>query len=165
MAEEYVIRITADGSAQDSGTVPVAIPGAGGVTTPKASTPSATSGDASVQLTKMVATGALVPAVTTLASTGVSMVGLATGNNKMQQRINIATSMASKGSAAFGSAKVGFAVGGPAGAAVGIAVWGIGEATNVMATAMRHDIEHRNECYKLGVTRERAGLTTNRRRR
>lgn len=165
MAEEYVIRITADGSAQDSGTVPVAIPGAGGVTKPKASTPSATPGDASVQLTKMVATGALVPAVTTLASTGVSMVGLATGNNKMQQRINIATSMASKGAGLINTVTTYGAIGGPIGAIAGVAVWGIGEATNVMATAMRHDIEHRNECYKLGVTRERAGLTTNRRRR
>lgn len=165
MAEEYVIRITADGSVQDSGTVPVAIPGAGGVATPKASTPSATPGDASVKLTKMVATGALVPAVTTLASTGVSMIGLATGNNKMQQRINIATSLVSEGAAAFGSAKVGFAFGGPVGAAVGLAVWAISKAPNVMATAVIRDVEHRNECYKLGVTRERAGLTTNRRRR
>lgn len=159
MAEEYVIRITADPAAQEEKKAPVAMPNGSGVSAPPAPA------DTSANVGKMVAKAALAPALATLASTSVGMIGLTTGNNRVQQRMNLATSMISKGTSLYSTAATFAAVGGPAGAIAGVAAWTIGEAAQMSATAIRHNVEYRNECYKLGVTRERAGLTTNRRRR
>lgn len=164
MAEEYVIRIKADASAQDEASIPVAVPSQGGVSTPSVSKKVADAGEVSAKISNMVVKGALVPAVTTAASTSVSLVGLQTGNNKLQLQINIARSTWESGSALYGSVKAGMALGGPAGAVAGAAVWGIQQATQIGATAMRHSIEYNNEQQRLGVLRDRAGLATNRRR-
>lgn len=164
MAEEYVIRIKADASAQDEKSVPVAMPSQGGVSTPSVSKKVADTGEVSVKISNMVVKGALVPAVTTMASTAVSMVGLQTGNNKLQMQIDIARDAVGRGASLIGSASGGAAVAGPIGAAVGAAVWGIQQATQIGSTMMRHNIEYNNEQQQLGVLRDRAGLATNRRR-
>lgn len=164
MAEEYVIRIKADASAQDGETVPVAVPGQGGVNNPSVSPKIPDTDAAGAKLSSMVVKGALLPAVTTMASTAVSMVGLQTGNNKMQMQIDIARDIVSRGSSLVGNAAGGFAIAGPVGAAVGAAVWSIQQATQIGSTMMRHGIEYNNECQRLGVLRDRAGLATNRRR-
>ena len=164
MAEEYVIRIKADASAQDEKSVPVAMPSQGGVSTPSVSKKAADAGEVSAKVSNMVVKGALVPAVTTAASTSVSLVGLQTGNNKLQLQIDIARDAVSRGSSLIGSASGGAAIAGPIGAAVGVAVWGIQQATQIGSTMMRHNIEYNNEQQRLGVLRDRAGLATNRRR-
>lgn len=164
MAEEYIIRIKADGDAQSGKTKPVAIPSDNGVSPPPATPPTPSGGGAPADLSKMVVTGALMPAVTTLASTGVSVIGLATGNNKLQQKINIGMSAASKAAGLYSNIAGGAAIAGPVGAAAGAAVWAIGQATQVGATVIRHNIEYNNECVKLGIARDRAGIATDRRR-
>lgn len=170
MAEEYVIRIKADASAQDEKSVPVAMPSQGGVSTPSVSKKVADADAVSANISNMVVKGALVPAATTMASTAVSMVGLQTGNNKLQLQIDIARDIVSRGSALYSTAANGIAVAksvgvaGPIGAAVGVAVWGIQQATQIGSTMMRHNIEYNNEQQRLGVLLDRAGLATNRRR-
>lgn len=164
MAEEYVIRIVADQSAKDEKKIPVAMPGDGGVSNPTSKSPVSDQGAVSVNMAKMVAAGVLMPAVTTMASTAVGVIGLQTGNNKLQQKINTVTSLASKVSGLSSTVVTYAAIGGPVGAAVGAMAWGIGEAAQISATVMRHNIEYNNECQKLGVLRDRAGIATNRRR-
>ena len=167
MAEEYVIRIKADGDAQSGNRIPLAVPGDNGVNTPQSQSQSPAptgAGGSSGQLSKMVVTGALVPAVTAVASTAVGSIGLATGNNKLQQRVNIAMSAASKAGGLWSSVAGGSAIGGPVGAAVGAAVWAMGQATEVATTVIKHHVEYNNECQRLGVLRDRAGIATDRRR-
>lgn len=164
MAEEYVIRIRAEGDAREDN-IPVSMPSGGAVVTPKAPQV-AGAGDVGVplKLSKMLATSALVPAATALASTSVSMIGLSTGNNKLQQKINTGMSVFSKISSLGSGAMAGFAIGGVPGAIVGVAAVGITQAAEVAGTAIRHNIEYTNEQYRLGIARERAGIMTDRRR-
>lgn len=164
MAEEYIIRIQAEGDAQDSN-IPIAMPSAGGVTTPKApQVPAAGGADVQAKISKMVAASALIPAATALLSTSVSMIGLSTGNNKLQQKINTGMAMWSKAASLASGGMAGFAIGGVPGAIAGVAAAGIMQAAEVAGTAMRHNIEYTNEQYRLGVARERAGIMTDRRR-
>lgn len=163
MAEEYVIRVTADGSVQDK-EKPIAMPNGGGSNTGGA-IPTAENGSPYIKSAKLVAAGAMVPAVKAIASTSVSMIGISTGNNKLQQKMNIAASMYGKASGAFQGAVAGFALAGPVGAVAAVASSAITEATQMASTAMRLNIEYRNEQERLGVMQDRAGLTTNRRRR
>lgn len=160
MAEEYVIRVTADESMQDRKN-PVAIPGGSSESKP----PATENGDPYVQSAKLVATGALMPAAKAITSTAVGTIGLATGNNKLQQQINVATSVVNKGFDVFHGAAAGFALAGPTGAIAAVASSAVIEATQIASVVIRHNIEYRNEQQKLGVMNERAGLTTNRRRR
>ncbi|MBO5670851.1 MAG: hypothetical protein J6S41_04815 [Clostridia bacterium] len=163
MAEEYIIRIQAEGDAQTGESIPVAVPTQGGVSVRTITPPDSGSG-VGTQLSRMVVTGALMPAITTLASTAVSTIGLQTGNNKLQQRINIGMSLASKAAGLYGSVSGGMIIGGVPGAIVGAAIFGIQEAASVSGNYMRHQFEYQNENNRLGVLRERAGMATNRRR-
>lgn len=163
MAEEYVIRVTADGSVQDK-EKPIAMPNGGGGNTGGA-IPTAENGSPYIKTAKMVATTAMVPAVKAITSTAVSMIGLSTGQNKLQQKVNIATSVINKGYSAYQGAATWFMIAGPAGAMASLASSAITEATQMASTAMRLNIEYRNEQERLGVMQDRAGLTTNRRRR
>ena len=56
-------------------------------------------------------------------------------------------------------------LGGGIGAAVGFTVWAAGETVQVAETSMRFDVEYKIELQRLGVARDRAGITTNRGRR
>lgn len=162
MAEEYVIRIKADESAQSEDTVPVAIPSQSGVSPPAVSKPQKT--DTSASIRSMVVSGALMPALTTIASTAVSMVGLQTGNNRLQQKINVASSIAGKLAGAVGSIAAGYVVGNVPGAIVSAVAWSVNEAADLSKNVTRYGIDRQNEAYKLGVSRESAGIMTNRRR-
>jgi hypothetical protein len=86
MAEEYIIRIKADESAQNKKSIPVAVPSKGGVSKPSVSKKVADDGEVSAKISNMVVKGALVPAVTTAASTSVSLVGLQTGTTSCSCR-------------------------------------------------------------------------------
>lgn len=148
--EEYVIRITADESVQEKEAqtykLPVAIP-----TNPtfSAAHQSLIQGGASkllsgtsIPTSSLTATGAVIAvaaAAIPIASTAVDLMALQTGNHKLQQKMHAAQNMVSL-----------------------LTPQGL---YNAAITSARFDIEHQNECRKLGVLRERAGITTNRRRR
>lgn len=160
MAEEYVIRVTADESLQAK-KKPVSIPGGSSESEDK----TADNGDAYIESSKLVWTSAIVPASKAVVSSSLSMIGLSTGNNKLQQRMNIATSVYGKMAGAYQNAKAAAAIAGPMGAAASVTASAIMEVTSIATTSVKHDIEYRNEQQRLGVLNDRAGLTTNRRRR
>lgn len=164
MADEYIITIRAEASAQDADKIPVAIPSNGGVQVPSASKPASETGATSAALGKMVVTGALIPIATTIASTSLSNISIKTGNNKLQQKIENVKTVAGMAQSVGAAALAGFAVGGIPGTVVGAMIGAVGQAANIGTTMARSSIEYQNEQIKLGVSRERAGIMTNRRR-
>ena len=148
--EQYVIRITADESVQERESqthkMPVAIPTNPAFPTAnqslvKSGASKLLSGT-SIPSSSLIATGSLFAAgvafIQPIASNAVDLMALQTGNHKLQQKMHTVQNMASL-----------------------LTPQGLGQAA---VTAIRHDIEYNNECQRLGVLRERAGIATSRRR-